>query len=188
MTLTPSDLGALMAAFDASYWDEMTLTLTGETVLLTKTGRPPANRAEAGEPAAGPGPVSRNPRLVPVGGARLPAATEAGAVGFPAEIAPVPAVEAAELSSETLLEHTTGIHRVTAPSVGVFWRAPDPAAPPFVELGSHVEPDTPICIVEVMKLFNHVQAGVRGTVRSIAVENGDMVEHGQTLFLVELDG
>jgi acetyl-CoA carboxylase biotin carboxyl carrier protein len=189
VTLTPADLQVLLAAFDASEWDEMSLTLEGQRVQLSKTGRPPVTAADAavaaaGEPHDGPHP---SPVFAPARGARLPPAVEAGAVGAPAEVASVPAVEAAERQSEELLEQGVGVHRVTAPSVGVFWRAPDPSAAPFVEVGKRVEPADPVCIVEVMKLFNHVQAGVRGTVRSVEVENGAMVEHGQTLFLVELE-
>ena len=187
MTLTPGDLRALMATFDASDWDELTLTIRGSSVQLSKTGRAPAAGAGLAHPTEA-GDHSPGRSLSPTGGARLPAATEAGAVGSPADVAPVPAVEAAERSSELLLEHTTGVHRVTAPSVGVFWRAPEPSAPPFVEVGSRVDADDPVCIVEVMKLFNHVQAGVSGIVRSIEVEDSAMVEHGQTLFLVELEG
>ena len=185
MSLTPADLQALVAAFDASEWDEMTLVLDGANAQLSKTGQPPATGAAGAQPHS---PGLRTANLSPGGGAYLPAATAAGAVGYPAEIAPVPAVEAAERSSELLLEHTSGVHRVTSPSVGVFWRAPDPSAPPFVQLGQRVDAEDPVCIVEVMKLFNHVQAGACGVVRSVEVENGAMVEHGQTLFLIELDG
>jgi acetyl-CoA carboxylase biotin carboxyl carrier protein len=188
VTLTSSDLRALLAAFEASEWQEMTLTLDGERVQLSKTGTPPAGTAAAtstpGPHGHGPG----RPPLSPTGTTRLPAAVEAGAVGSPAEVAPVPAVEAAEQESEALLESVSGVHRVTAPSVGVFWRAPEPSAPPFVEVGQRVEATDPVCIVEVMKLFNHVQAGAGGMIRSIEADNGEMVEHGQTLFLVELDG
>ncbi|MDP9459057.1 MAG: acetyl-CoA carboxylase biotin carboxyl carrier protein subunit [Actinomycetota bacterium] len=185
MTLTPADLQALMAAFDASEWDEMTLVLDDANIQLSKTGQPPATAAAGIQP---PTPGGRTANLSRSGGARLPAATAAGAVGTPADVAPVPAVEAAERSSELLLEHASGVHRVTSPSVGVFWRAPDPAAPPFVEVGQRVDAEDPVCIVEVMKLFNHVQAGAGGVVRSVEVENGAMVEHGQTLFLIGLDG
>lgn len=188
MTLTSSDLGVLIAAFEASQWQEMTLTLDGERVQLSKTGTPSAGAEEATSSSRphGHGPVP--PPLSPTGTNRLPAAVEAGAVGSPAEVAPVLAVEAAEHESEVLLESVSGVHRVTAPSVGVFWRAPEPSATPFVEIGQRVEATDPVCIVEVMKLFNHVQAGVSGTIRSIEADNGEMVEHGQTLFLVELDG
>ncbi len=187
MTLTPADIGALMATFEASEWEEMTLTLDGASIRLSKTGRPPAVEPDGGGPDR-PSARPSAPRISPAGGARLPAATEAGAVGFPAEVAPVPAVEAAERSSQTLLEEAGGIHRVTSPSVGVFWRSPDPAAPPFVEVGQRVGAEDPVCIVEVMKLFNHVRAGAGGVVRSVEVANSAMVEHGQTLFLIELDG
>lgn len=187
MTLTPADLQALLASFDASAWDEMTLTLHGEQVQLSKTGRPPAVGTQAPHQEAPERAGGRSPGLFPATGARLPDAVAAGAVGSPAEVAPVPAVEAADRLSETMLEHTGHVHRVPAPSVGVFWRSPEPSAPPFVEAGQRVEPEDVVCIVEVMKLFNHVQAGVSGTIRSIEVENAAMVEHGQTLFVVELD-
>jgi acetyl-CoA carboxylase biotin carboxyl carrier protein len=76
-------------------------------------------------------------------------------------------------------------HRVTAPSVGLFWRSPKPGAPPFVEVGDEVRPDDTVCIVEVMKLMNHVRAGVAGTVRAVHPQNGEMVEHGDPLFTIE---
>ena len=78
--------------------------------------------------------------------------------------------------------------RVTAPSVGLFWRSPKPGAPPFVEVGDEVRPDDTVCIVEVMKLMNHVRAGVAGTVRAVHPENGQMVEHGDPLFTIEPAG
>lgn len=187
MSLTAADLQRLLAAFEASDWDELTLTLHGEQVQLSKTGRPPAAGTEAPHQEVPERPGGRVPGLVPAAGAPLPDPVAAGAVGSPAEVAPVPAVEVAERQSEALLEHTSHLHRVPAPSVGVFWRSPEPSAPPFVEAGQRVEPEDVVCIVEVMKLFNHVQAGVSGTIRSIEVENAAMVEHGQTLFVVELD-
>jgi acetyl-CoA carboxylase biotin carboxyl carrier protein len=181
MALTSSDVRALVAAFEASDWDEMSLSVDGTRVELTKSGRPPGGSAA---PAVEP-PPHQGRALSP--GTRLPAEVEAGAVGSPAVVAPVPAVEAAERQSETMLEPLTALHRIHSPTVGVFWRSPEPDAPPFVGVGSRVEPDTPVCIVEVMKLFNHVQAGVSGTVRAVEGVNGEMVEHGQTLFVVELD-
>jgi acetyl-CoA carboxylase biotin carboxyl carrier protein len=186
VTLTPADIQVLISAFDASGWDEMTLVLDGADVRLSKTGQPPAANAAGTRPPPTPGTRSATPG--PAEGVRLPAATAAGAVGSPADVAPVPAVEAAVRSAELMTESTTGVHRVISPSVGVFWRAPDPSSPPFVEVGGRVDPEDPVCIVEVMKLFNHVPAGSGGVVRSVEVENGAMVEHGQTLFLIDLDG
>ena len=69
--------------------------------------------------------------------------------------------------------------------LGTFYRAPKPGAPPFVEPGASVEPDTVVGIIEVMKLMNAVRAGVRGVVREIRARDGALVEFGETLLLVE---
>jgi acetyl-CoA carboxylase biotin carboxyl carrier protein len=77
---------------------------------------------------------------------------------------------------------------VTAPMVGTFYRAPAPGAAPFVEVGSLVTKDQTVCIVEVMKLMNEVRAGCRGRVTAIYVEDGTLVEYGQTLIVVDPAG
>jgi biotin carboxyl carrier protein len=69
--------------------------------------------------------------------------------------------------------------------LGVFYRSPKPEAPPFVEVGQFVGNDDVVCIVEVMKLFNMVRAGVRGRIAKICAENAQLVEYNQVLFLVE---
>ncbi|MCW3013075.1 MAG: acetyl-CoA carboxylase biotin carboxyl carrier protein subunit, partial [Solirubrobacterales bacterium] len=74
---------------------------------------------------------------------------------------------------------------VPSPSVGLFWRGPAPGAPPFVEVGARVSSGDTIGIVEVMKLMNHVGAPFDGVVTAIAVGNGDTVEFGQTLVVVD---
>lgn len=71
--------------------------------------------------------------------------------------------------------------------VGTFYRAPNPGAPPFVEVGSRVEPDTVVGIVEAMKLMNSVHAGMRGTVVAICTDNGQFVERGHVLMRVRQD-
>lgn len=76
---------------------------------------------------------------------------------------------------------------IVAPMKGIFYRAPRPGAPPFVEVGSHVQEDTVVAIIEVMKLMNSIQAGVRGTIVQVCVDNGEAVERGQTLFLIRPD-
>jgi acetyl-CoA carboxylase biotin carboxyl carrier protein len=77
-----------------------------------------------------------------------------------------------------------GLTSVPAPLLGVFYRAPKPGEPPFVEIGQRVEPETVIGIIEVMKLMNSVRAGVAGEVVSIPAGNGEMVEFGETLIRV----
>jgi acetyl-CoA carboxylase biotin carboxyl carrier protein len=78
-----------------------------------------------------------------------------------------------------------GLATIPAPMLGTFYRAEAPGKPPFVEVGSRVEPDTIVCIIEVMKMMNSVPAGVSGTVVEVRVENAQLVEYGQPLFRVE---
>jgi len=77
-----------------------------------------------------------------------------------------------------------GLCEVTAPLLGIFYRAPKPGEPSFVEAGSAVEEDTVIGIIEVMKLMNSVRAGVKGEVVEILIENGAAVEYGEILLRV----
>lgn len=73
---------------------------------------------------------------------------------------------------------------VKAPIVGIFYAAPEPGAPPYVQVGQLIEPDTTVALIEVMKVFTAVKSGVRGTVKQVCVANAQFVEYGQTLFLV----
>ena len=76
-------------------------------------------------------------------------------------------------------------HTLKSPMVGTFYRAPSPAAPPFVEIGQAVSKGQTLCIIEAMKLLNEIEPEVSGTVKAILVENGQPVEYGQPLFLIE---
>jgi acetyl-CoA carboxylase biotin carboxyl carrier protein len=78
-----------------------------------------------------------------------------------------------------------GVTVVRAPMVGTFYRAPSPGAPPFVEPGSAVEPASQVGIIEVMKLMNTIEAGVRGVVKEVLAANGEAIEYGQPLMLIE---
>jgi len=78
-----------------------------------------------------------------------------------------------------------GLATIPAPMLGTFYRAEAPGKPPFVEVGSRVEPDTIVCIIEVMKMMNSVPAGVSGTVAEVVAENAQLVEYGEPLFRVE---
>ena len=81
-----------------------------------------------------------------------------------------------------------GLVDVTAPMVGTLYRAPQPGAPPFVDVGSRVEVGAQLCIIEVMKLMNAVSAEVAGTVAEVCVENGAAVQYGEVLFRIRADG
>jgi len=76
---------------------------------------------------------------------------------------------------------------VRAPMVGTLYRAPAPDAAPFIEVGQHVEPDTTVCIIEVMKLMNSIAADTRGVVAEILVANGAQVEYGEVLMVIRPD-
>jgi len=77
-----------------------------------------------------------------------------------------------------------GLVEVRSPLLGIYYRAPKPGEPPFVEVGGKVDVETVIGIVEVMKLMNSVPAGVKGEVVEIIGRNGELVEHGEVLLLV----
>ncbi len=81
-------------------------------------------------------------------------------------------------------EETEEFVYIKSPTVGTFYAAPSPDDPPFVEVGSEVQPDTIVCIVEAMKVFNQIPAEVSGTIVEVLVKNGDPVEYGQPLFKV----
>ncbi len=76
-------------------------------------------------------------------------------------------------------------HVVKSPMVGTFYRSPSPGAASFVELGQAVKPGDTLCIIEAMKLLNEIEAEVGGTVKEILVENGQPVEYGQPLFIID---
>ncbi len=78
-----------------------------------------------------------------------------------------------------------GAVAIRAPMLGMFYRAPSPSEPSYVEVGKRVAANDPVGIIEVMKLFNTVNAGLNGTILAIPVENGAMVEYNQVLFLVQ---
>src|SRR5262245_7765121 len=87
--------------------------------------------------------------------------------------------------AETAASEDQNLHIIPSPIVGTFYRSPSPNADPFVRIGSSVEPETVVCIIEAMKLMNEIQAETSGEVVKIYVENGQPVEYGQPLFGVK---
>jgi acetyl-CoA carboxylase biotin carboxyl carrier protein len=113
-----------------------------------------------------------------------PAPGPAAPVVVPAMPAPAPAAPpaAAPASAEDRLV------KVVSPMVGTFYRAPAPDADPYVEVGDRIDAGQTVCIIEAMKLMNEIESEVRGRVAKIAVENGQPVEYGQVLFLIDPQG
>lgn len=101
--------------------------------------------------------------------------------------APPPAAQAAPSPEPPSATEPPADGRVTitAPMLGTFYRAEAPGRPPFVEVGERVEPDSIVCIIEVMKMMNSIPAGVSGTIAEVIAENAELVEYGQPLFRVE---
>ena len=77
------------------------------------------------------------------------------------------------------------LHVIKSPLVGTFYRSPSPGAPPFVEVGDIVSPGQVLCIIEALKVMNEIESDVRGKIVKILVENGETVEYGQPLFLID---
>ena len=113
------------------------------------------------------------------------------AMAMPAAVAPVMAAPVAAAHAAVAFEPTapaapvvTG-HTVKSPMVGTFYRSSSPGAAPFVQIGSVVKEGDTLCIVEAMKILNEIESDKAGTVTQILCENGQAVEYGQPLFIIE---
>jgi acetyl-CoA carboxylase biotin carboxyl carrier protein len=96
----------------------------------------------------------------------------------PATEPPAPAAPAPPATA------TDGLPAIASPMLGTFYRADAPGRAPFVDVGSEVEPDTVVAIVEVMKMMNSIEAGIAGTIEEVCATNAELVEQGQPLFRV----
>lgn len=118
----------------------------------------------------------------------------------PASVAPVvaapvapPAAVAAEATPAAKpvvaapVAEEANLHKIVSPMVGTFYRAAEPGAPYYVQPGDKVSPNKVVCIVEAMKLFNEIEAEVSGEIVKVLVEDGQLVEYGQPLFLVKAE-
>lgn len=108
-------------------------------------------------------------------------------VGTHHHLATAPTAGAAIATPAPVLEtdDEDGLVRIESPMVGTFYSAANPDSPPFISVGATVAPETVVCLIEAMKIFNEIKAECSGTVRKVLVKGGDAVEFGQTLFLVE---
>ena len=109
----------------------------------------------------------------------------------PAPAAPAPAAAAAPAApapAATPSEPEEEGYAVTAPMVGTFYASPSPGSPSFVQVGDRVSEGDTLCIVEAMKMMNQIESEVAGTIKSIRVQNGEPVEYGQILFVIDQRG
>jgi acetyl-CoA carboxylase biotin carboxyl carrier protein len=164
VTLTAKDVAEITRLLEGSEFDELTLELDGLKLTVRRKG--------AAAPSAPQSILSSTP--VPRAGTPESAS--------PGPAPPADAASAVDPVARAAAEGAT--HSITAPLLGTFYRAPKPGAPPFVEVGSSVEEDTIVGIIEVMKLMNTVRAATRGMVVAVLAQDGALVEYGETLMRV----
>jgi len=116
-----------------------------------------------------------------------PARLEGGATEPRATTASEPTASVAQAQPAAVTDSPPAGHvYLRAANLGTFYKAPKPGASPYVEIGQAVEADTEVCVIEVMKLFTPMYAGVRGIVRKVLVQDTELVEFEQPLFLIEV--
>jgi acetyl-CoA carboxylase biotin carboxyl carrier protein len=177
MGLSYDDVLEILKIIDASDYHEVQLEIGDFKLVVRKRGAAgpaPARAAEEARdrPGSLPGPEAPG------------APADRGTEPSPAQAGPAPR---APRPLDPALVARDGLHAVTAPMAGTFYRAPAPGAPAFVEVGSRVEAQETVGILEVMKLMTEIPAGCRGRVVAICAENAQPVEHGQALVLIEPD-
>lgn len=178
MTLTAADVAEIMRLVEQSGFDELNLEVDGMKLSLRRGGA--ANGvAEGGafgvESAQAVG-------LAGADASKLASSTSAQRQASSSAAAGPASTSGASSQSDSTL------HDVASPLLGTFYRAPKPGAEPFVDVGSLVEENTVVAIIEVMKLMNTVRAGVRGTVTEILLTDGALAEYGQPLLRVRKAG
>lgn len=160
---------SLVETLDQSTFDYLQLELGGMKLTIGK-GNPLVNGIAAA-PVAALISATAAPTTAPAATVSAPAA--------PAATAPAPAAK------QTSASRDDGTVTVVATTMGRFYSKPEPSAAPFVSVGAKVDADATVGLIEVMKLFNAVRAGVSGIVTAICVEDAQLVEYGQVLFRIQ---
>ncbi len=163
MSLRYEEVAEILKIIDSSSCDEL-IVETGDIKLVVRRNASP-----------GYAPAAERTASMPANAA--PSRPRTDTAARPVATAAQPAAPARTIAA--------GQIEVTAPMVGTFYRAPSPDAPPFVEIGTVVQPGQPLCIIEVMKLFTTINSEFAGRVVQIGAEVGDLVEYGRTLFVIE---
>jgi acetyl-CoA carboxylase biotin carboxyl carrier protein len=172
MSVDREGLIRVLEAYEQEEWDEIDLVAPGIELHLM-----------VGEA----GPLSKETF-------RMPVADRAARSELHGAVSPDLALSASSSDSQSLTgNHSVAVQgelvvEIISPTPGIFWRSPQPGAPPFVEEGARVEVDAILCIVEIMKLMHSVPAHRPGVVVGILPSNGEEVERGQVLFRIRLEG
>ena len=161
---------------ESSQFAEFRLKTGDVEIELIKAGR----SSESALSASGPG----------VSAAAAPAAIPAAPVAPAVSLVPPPSALASSGAAAVDVDAdvAAGMQVIRSPMVGNFYRAPEPGATPFVDVGQRIEAGSVVCIIEVMKLMNSLSAESGGVVRRILVEDGQTVEYGQPLIVIDPKG
>jgi acetyl-CoA carboxylase biotin carboxyl carrier protein len=104
----------------------------------------------------------------------------------PITMTAAPSYEAPKSAAKPVEEDTTGLHIITSPIVGTFYRSPNPESPMFVNVGDRITKGKVLCIIEAMKLMNEIESDVDGVITAIYPQNGQPIEYGEKLFAVKV--
>ena len=164
MTLTAADVAEIMRLVETSTFDELNLEIDGVKLTLRRAG---------------------------ASGGLIPSVTQPGGMdtAAPAASRPIAASIPSDASSpsDARSQCDASSRDIASPMLGTFYRAPKPGSAPYVEIGSAVEEDSVIAIIEVMKLMNTVRAGVKGVITEILPADEALVEFGEVLMRARVD-
>ena len=161
------EIREIIKLIDQSNIDEFTFEHDGSKIKMKKVVH------------ASPAPVQAVPTTVVTETPAVQPSTPVAPAAVETKVAPKEEVKVAAVNDPSL-------HKITSPMVGTFYASPSPDADAYVKVGDKVSESSVVCIVEAMKLFNEIEAEVKGEVVEVLVENGQLVEYGQPLFLVRL--
>lgn len=156
MSLTAKDVAEIIRLLEESTFDSLSIEMNGVKLNLQRGSPVPIRQVSTSAEKSSPAHTT----------------------------APAPAAAPPHAPARVRPPSELGLADVASPLLGIFYRAPKPGEPPFVEIGAKVDKDTVIGIIEVMKLMNSVSAGVKGQVAEILAENGALVEFGEILMRV----
>ena len=158
-----SEIKELIKLVDQTSVQELEIESEGTRLSIKKPGLPEVVSVQA------PQAYMPSPQPIPQAAQMHPAASQT-------------ALPEAEAVKE---EAASSLHKIVSPMVGTFYRSPSPESGPFVNSGDKVTEKTTVCIIEAMKLMNELEAEIKGEIVEVLVQNGQLVEFGQPLFLVK---
>ena len=168
MSLTHSDIAEIIRLVDQSTLDEIVVEIDALRVEIRRKGAIPAAPSATPVQAAPPAPEPSSPEPPPAAPPAPTITARDPGPGAPGE----PALDEGQIA-------------VRSPMVGTFYQRPSPDEPPYVEVGSMVEADAPLCLVEVMKLYTTIYAKTRGRIARICATDAELVEYDQILFIID---